>query len=81
MPLFCKNVVLPYGKINFYLSSKIKVLQTVLQVTRQNQKIWNFYCKWWHAKIKILKTINRRGGKICDLTKNSSFLLFTLTVL
>ena len=39
MPLFCKNVVLPYGKINFYLSSKTKVLQTVLQVTRQNQKI------------------------------------------
>ena len=43
MPPLSKSIV--YGEINFYLSSKMQVLQSVIQVTRKNQRTWNFYSK------------------------------------
>ena len=38
MSLFCKNIVLSHDKSYFYWSSKIQVLQPIIQVTRQNNR-------------------------------------------
>ena len=34
--LLCKNIVLSHGKLNFYSSSKIQMLQLVIQVTHKS---------------------------------------------
>ena len=36
--LLCNNIVSSHGKLNFYWSSKIQMLQLVIQVTHKNQE-------------------------------------------